>query len=292
MDTNISVFQHENVVKHIHNAHKVFELLDRLFVQLEVFFHLLCRAVPLFRSALFGPYTQSILNDTQTEKEKEMVEKSRKKINSFNKQHPAQCSDLCELFAYFIRYCLFSLTRSLFKQFTVLCAHHICCVCHMPFSTSPDSWASYFVVGVVAFHFGLSARRLGYLYQCLWTALFSWKKHTSTNGKKNENKPTATTTHPQKITQISRRIPNIPKATENQFRAQISHNNCEARCVHAQWKTCVWWFLLVEFMESTHKNTMHCSACGTFVENAQATAINLGHFIYDSIIRLIANGQQ
>lgn len=86
---------------------------------LRFFFHLLCRAVPLFRSALFGPYTQSILNDTQTEKEKEMVEKAEKKINSFNK-HPAQCSDLCELFAYFIRYCLFLLTRSLFKQFTVV----------------------------------------------------------------------------------------------------------------------------------------------------------------------------
>lgn len=248
---------------------------------LRFFFHLLCRAVPLFRSALFGPYTQSILNDTQTEKEKGIVEKSREK-NQFFQQAPSAMLRFMWVICLF-HPVLFIFTHSQFVQTIYGCAHHICCVCHIPFSTSPDSWAS---LRFICKTIGLS------LSVSLNCPFFMKKEHTSTNGKKNENKPTATTTHPQKITQISGRIPNIPKATENQLRAQISHNNCEARCVHAQWKTCVWWFLLVEFMESTHKNTMHCSACGTFVENAQATAINLGHFIYDSIIRLIANGQQ
>lgn len=125
MDTNISVFQHENVVKHIHNAHKVFELLDRLFVQLEVFFpsFMPCCAIVSER-ALRSLHSIHIKRHTNRKRERNCGKKQRKKsILSTSTQRNAQI---------YVSYLLISSGIVYFHSLAV-CSNNLRCSVHIIF---------------------------------------------------------------------------------------------------------------------------------------------------------------
>lgn len=160
MDTNISVFQHGNEWSSTHTRSLNPNVCPTLGP--------VSSFLPLFPSALFNS-SNSIHFKLHA---KEMWKNREKNFFSFNKHpgrcvHIAQCSNLCEpivrawcvftsshsvlfifthsefvqtidgvLFSFFLFFCC----RWIAVTITYLCTSYICCVCHIPFSASPDSW--------------------------------------------------------------------------------------------------------------------------------------------------------